>query len=505
MRPIFRAEWVLAESPDFIAADKPPLVSDLPREGRDDDLLSRARTVYGSTLTAVPQLERAASGIVVFARSSDAMKKLDRALATAKRTYLAAVRGDARDGRLTARVAYRGKQTRVAKDGERAVLDVRVVRRGRDRALVELRVIEGRPAQLRAQLDHARTPIAEEHRLYAQLSSIELGPLGGFEAPLDPELAAWVERTTPVELLVARAADRRATLEREGTDSFRIVHGSGDGLAGIEIDRFGEHAVVHLHPDRASIGEAEVLDAVEKLGVRGIYLKRHPRTQQKVGDAAELAPRDPVRGTASAPSNAREGGVEYEVALGEGLSVGLFLDQRENRARVRAWAKDRSVLNLFAYTGAFSVAAASGGAKRTVTVDASAPALARARAQLARFGEGHEIVRADVFEYLETATERFDLVIVDPPTFSTTRTSRWSSKSGWEPLLTLSLGVATERMLITSNDRRMTADDLERHARAAAKRLSKRIDLTRHDPPPDFPPLVETGAHLKTLVLTIRG
>jgi 23S rRNA (cytosine1962-C5)-methyltransferase len=503
MTSIFRAEWVLAESPELLAVDKPPLVAELPRDGRTDDLLSRARTVYGATLTTVPQLERTASGIVVFARTGDAMKELNAALATAKRTYLAAVRGAPRDGRLTARIVHRGKQTRVAKDGERAVLDVRVVRRVRDRALVELRVIEGRPAQLRAQLDHAGTPIAEEHRSFVQLSAIDLGALGAFAAPPDPELAAWVERSTPVELLIERAADRRATLASTETDSFRLVHGSGDGLPGIEVDRFGDHAVVHVHTGRTAVAEDAVLDAVEKLGVRGVYVKRHPRTQQKVANVEELAPREPVRG-APAPSVAREHGVEYEVALGDGLSVGLFLDQRDNRGRVRAWSKDRSVLNLFAYTGAFSVAAASGGAKRTVTVDASGPALARARAQLARFGSEHEIVRADVFEYLESARERFDLVIVDPPTFSTTKTSRWSSKAGWERLLTLCLAVATERVLVTSNDRGMTPDDLERHAREAAKRAGKRIDLTRHDPPLDFPPLVETGAHLKTLVLTLR-
>jgi 23S rRNA (cytosine1962-C5)-methyltransferase len=345
-------------------------------------------------------------------------------------------------------------------------------------------------------------PIADEHRLYAQLSAIDLGALGAFEAPPDPELAAWVDRTAPVELLVARAADRRATLASPETDSFRIVHGSGDGLPGIEIDRFGDHAVVHLHPDRASVSEEVVLDAVEALGVRGVYVKRHPRTQQNVASAGELAPREPVRGVPRDSSIAREHGVEYEVALGDGLSVGLFLDQRENRARVRAWSKGRSVLNLFAYTGAFSVAAAAGGAKRTVTVDASAPALARARAQLVRLGPQHEIVRADVFEYLEGTTERFDLVVVDPPTFSTTKTSRWSSK-GWERLLELALAHATERVLVTSNDRRMSADDLERHARAAAKRLSTRVEVARHEPPLDFPPLVETGAHLKTLVLEL--
>jgi 23S rRNA (cytosine1962-C5)-methyltransferase len=507
--PLFRAGWRVAETDELLVVEKPALVSELPREGEPADLSARVRAFTGRALATVPQLERRASGLVAFAKHAAATKKLDRALSTARRTYLVAVNGRPKDGRLTAKIAYRGKDTRVDPRGERAAIDLRVRARRGDRALVEARIVEGKPAQLRTQLEHAAIPIAGDerrapaHRLYAQLAAIDLGELGAFEAAPDPELSAWVDGVVPLDLLLERAIDRRALVAGDGTACFRLVHGSADGVPGIEIDRFGDHAVVHFHPESALAAEAEVLDALERHHPRGIYVKRHRKTQRDLAaaDLGELAPAAPIRGT-PAPSTTRENGIDYDVALGDGLSVGLFLDQRENRARVRAWSKGASVLNLFAYTGAFSVAAAAGGAARTVTVDASAPALERARAQLARFGPAHEIVRADVFDYLAQSLDRFDLVIVDPPTFSTTKSSRWSAKTGWVELLRAVLAVAERRVLVTTNDRRMTFEALERDARDAVRTRS--VSIVRHLPPPDFPPLPDRGFHLKTLEIELR-
>ena len=123
-----------------------------------------------------------------------------------------------------------------------------------------------------------------------------------------------------------------------------------------------------------------------------------------------------------------ENGLRFGVDLAHGQKGGLFLDQRDNRALVRTLAGGRSVLNLFGYTGGFSIYAAAGGARATVTVDAAAPAIAAARRNFARNGlpldDGARFVAGDAFAFLEQAAaagERFDLVISDPPSFASSR------------------------------------------------------------------------------------
>lgn len=179
----------------------------------------------------------------------------------------------------------------------------------------------------------------------------------------------------------------------------------------------------------------------------------------------------------------RERGVPFAVRLGDGMSTGLFLDQRENRRRVRERAAGKSVLNLFSYTCAFTVAAAVGGARSTLSVDASSRALERGRENLALSGlEGpsHRFVADDVFDVLGRLAkrgERFDLVCVDPPTFSTTKRTRWTSGRDWVELLAKVFAVLGESgaVLATSNDRRMTQGAFRAWARAAGEQAGVSI------------------------------
>lgn len=133
--------------------------------------------------------------------------------------------------------------------------------------------------------------------------------------------------------------------------------------------------------------------------------------------------------TRAAVKPVREQGLQFEVNLSDYVDTGLFLDHRPTRARVRAEAAGKSVLNLFAYTGAFTVYARAGGATRTVTVDLSNTYLAWARRNLALNGLAdaapHRIERADCIQWLSQAAqgpERFDLIVCDPPTFSNSTT-----------------------------------------------------------------------------------
>src|SRR5207245_1747100 len=131
------------------------------------------------------------------------------------------------------------------------------------------------------------------------------------------------------------------------------------------VDVYGQHLVAEFPGEGDVAWREQALDALEAMGWDGVYLKLRPRQSNTLVDTRreELAPRAPVRGTAAPEELAvREGGISYLVRLGDGLSTGIFLDQRENRARVRDLAQGLRVANLFAYTCAFSVAAAAGGA-----------------------------------------------------------------------------------------------------------------------------------------------
>jgi len=142
-------------------------------------------------------------------------------------------------------------------------------------------------------------------------------------------------------------------------------------------------------------------------------------------------------------------GLPYNVRLGDGLSTGIFLDQRENRRRVRELAGGARVLNLFAYTGAFTVAAVAGGARSSMTIDVSPGVIAWARQNLEGVSADpalHVALEADALPWLKAAAtkgERFDLVLLDPPSFATTKKSRFSAEDDYRATAAAALQLTT--------------------------------------------------------------
>ncbi len=200
----------------------------------------------------------------------------------------------------------------------------------------------------------------------------------------------------------------------------------------LAVDRYGEALVVAWYaPERPPEGPA----AIEPEAWLEVMLATISRTLETPRERIHARIRAPQRGDdryrrlAPAPALAivDEGGLAFEVDLAGHVDVGLFLDHRPLRAEVRGLSANADVLNLFCYTAAFSVHAAAGGARSTTSVDLNATYLAMARRNLElngfRDGERHQLIRADVLAWLaETpATPRFDLAVVDPPTFSNSK------------------------------------------------------------------------------------
>jgi 23S rRNA (cytosine1962-C5)-methyltransferase len=229
------------------------------------------------------------------------------------------------------------------------------------------------------------------------------------------------------------ATERRRALAREShTSAYRLVSSGGDALPGLEIDVYGEHLVVSLTGEEALAGREMILDALAERHPGGIYLKLRPKTANTLIDTRreEVAPPKPVRGPAAPdPLVIVEHDIAYEVRLGDGLSTGIFLDQREARLQVRKISRGARVANLFCYHAAFTIAAIAGGAEQSVSIDSSQAALDGAERNLLRHDacrEAHRLVKSDARSWLERQAknaqdERFDLIVLDPPSFSSTK------------------------------------------------------------------------------------
>jgi 23S rRNA (cytosine1962-C5)-methyltransferase len=230
--------------------------------------------------------------------------------------------------------------------------------------------------------------------------------------------------------LVAAVARRDGRFDAD-TTAYRLCNGEGDRVPGVVLDRYDAVVVVRLDtaawtPHLTALVAALQAPLADR-GVRSIALRV---AGENGGDGRRIrrldGPEPPDRIVV------RERGVAMEVDLAHGQKTGAFLDQRENRARVRDfWARGRDrVLNLFSYTGGFSIAAALGGAGRVTSVDVAAAAHASAQRTFRANGVdpgAHAFVSADVFAFLDQARargDRFDLVISDPPSFAPSERAR---------------------------------------------------------------------------------
>ena len=245
---------------------------------------------------------------------------------------------------------------------------------------------------------------------------------------------SWWERR------IGRAFRLRQTLGlvRPGeNDTFRLVHGEGDQLPGLVVDVYGETAVmqahsVGMHQERQLIAET-VLDVVP--GLRHIYYKSESTLPYK----APIDPQDGylIGGPADGEHLALESGLRFQVDWLRGQKTGFFIDQRDNRSLLEHYATGRSVLNMFCYTGGFSVYALRGGAERVQSVDSSAKAIELTNRNVALNFPGdtrHEAYAEDAFKFLQNNREEYDLIILDPPAFAKHRDAVRNALKGYQRL-----------------------------------------------------------------------
>ena len=246
-----------------------------------------------------------------------------------------------------------------------------------------------------------------------QIGSIAVRVLSFVERPINAEF--WVERLSEA-FKVRKSLD----LVRPDNDIYRLVHGEGDQLPGLIIDVYGQTAVmqahsVGMHCCRQEIAEA-LIEACEG-EVKHVYYKSETTLPYK----ADLHQENGFLVGGDETNVATENGLKFHIDWLKGQKTGFFIDQRENRKLLESYSKGKSVLNMFCYTGGFSIYAMRGGATQVHSVDSSSKAidLTRANAELNFPGDDrHEAFAEDAFKFLEKAGGDYDLVILDPPAFA---------------------------------------------------------------------------------------
>lgn len=274
----------------------------------------------------------------------------------------------------------------------------------------------------------------------------------------------WILTHNPKEQLdrlffegkIKKALEHRKSLIADPqTTAFRMFNGEGDGVGGFTIDVFEDYYVINWYSEGIYQFKDEIIQSLTNLiHVKGLYeKKRFAEKGMYVEDddfiLGEKAPE---------PLIVKENGMNFAVYLNDGAMVGIFLDQRDVRRKIRdAYSKDKTVLNTFSYTGAFSVAAALGGAKKTTSVDLANRSKSKTIEQFSLNKidvESQDIIVEDVFQYFKYAVRKelsFDVVILDPPSFARSKKHTFSAEKDYTDLLSQAIQITNKDGIIVAS------------------------------------------------------
>ncbi len=312
------------------------------------------------------------------------------------------------------------------------------------------------------------------------------------------------------ERRILKAAALRGRFFDERTNAFRLIHSEGDFLPGLIVDRYAGYLVLQILTAGMEKWRDVIVSILQKeFNPAGIYEKDESdwRTteglQKRMGRLAGSEPPDFVE--------ILENGLGFIVDIHGGQKTGFFLDQRESRRRAGELSSGRRVLNCFAYTGGFSLYAAAGGARETVSVESSEPALNTARVHFERnglAGPAHTFVREDVFDYLRASRQEFDMIILDPPAFCKGRHQIQPASRGYKDInLWAMKRLAPEGLLFTfSCSSHIEPDLFQKIIFGAAKDARKPVRiLAKTSHPPDHPISIfhPEGEYLKGLLCQV--
>jgi len=315
----------------------------------------------------------------------------------------------------------------------------------------------------------------------------------------------------------ARLASALAVRESLGlinysvNDTFRLVHGEGDNLPGLIIDCYGQTAVMQAHSVGMHVCRVAVCEAlVSVMGsrIKNVYYKSETTLPYK----ADLQQENGFLFGGSEENTALENGLRFHVDWLRGQKTGFFVDQRENRSLLEKYAQGRTVLNMFCYTGGFSVYALRGGANIVHSVDSSAKAIELTNANVSMNfpdDDRHRAFCEDAFKFLEENEQKYDLIILDPPAFAKHRAALHNALKGYTRLNVRGFtSIKKGGILFTFSCSQVVTKDQFRNAVFTAAALAGRNVRILHQlhQPSDHPINIfhPEGEYLKGLVLYVE-
>jgi len=448
------------------------------------------------TLSILQRLDKDTSGVMVFGKTPQANQSLARQFEqhTVEKIYLLL---------STARPT----RTKFWAKSPNAVTEFEFVQPHGEYFLVQAKPETGKTHQIRRHAAENGFPVVGD-REYGGMDAPRLmlhARRLGFSHPVTGERMVF-EASVPhafdeVDALVA-AREFREPLFGESTNAFRLINGEADGFEDVIVDSYAGTLLIQWQTAASAEKQTELSGRLQREHEsQAIYAQlatKQERTAPKLVCGSELKPGAFIR----------ENDLTFLINFGEGLGSGIFLDQRENRRRFLGMPlTGKTVLNTFAYTCGFSVAAAKAGAV-TTSVDLSKNYLEWGKNNFCANGldpAGHEFIFGDVFEWLKRFAKReqlWDVVILDPPTFSTTKKGRvFQAARDYEELAALAMPMVAKGgwLLCSTNQRTLEAEAFEKSIRTAAQRCGRVMESLEFETLPfDFRVAPKERAYLKT-------
>jgi 23S rRNA (cytosine1962-C5)-methyltransferase len=542
---------VIFEDEHLLVVNKPPgWNTHAPSPYAGDGIYEwlRQREARWSKLAIIHRLDKETSGLIVFSKTAVANRSLTEQFTNreVRKKYLLLT--DRPPGKkplmiksCLVRVGEKYVSRPVHAGGDEAETRFEIVGQKLDSPHVgcyeiQAEPLTGRTHQIRVHAAEAGFPILGD-RLYGGTPAARVY-LHATELKLKhPATAEAVSFCAPVDFETdPKFSLRAAIVEPEMTSAYRLIHGASDGCPGLYVDKLGDFLLSQSESALAKDCEAELLRLNEIAGARGIYhkiLTRHARTTVVV----DASPRLTAGEAAADRFIIRENGLQFELSFTEGYSVGLFLDQRDNRRRLLTgqfasefelpWvgrapalrsASDRGgspkaeLLNAFAYTCGFSVCAAKAGA-RTTSIDLSKKYLEWGKRNFQLNGldpTEHDFIYGDVFDWLRRLAKKqrlFDVILLDPPTFSQSKESGiFRAEKDYSKLINLAVPLLKQGgvLFASTNASGWAPEDFLKAIESGIRSSKRKIIRLQYFPqPPDFPITRRERAYLKTAWMQI--
>lgn len=356
--------------------------------------------------------------------------------------------------------------------------------------------------QLVRVIDHKGDFLAIGHY---QIGSIAIRVLSFVERKIDNEF--WKER-------LSEAFNMRCSIGlvgREDNNTLRLVHGEGDQLPGLIIDLYGKTAVMQAHSVGMHLYRKEIAAALIDV-CKGIIENVYYKSETTLPFKADLHEKDGFIIGGNEDNIAIEYGLKFHIDWLRGQKTGFFIDQRENRKLLEQYSIGKNVLNMFCYTGGFSVYALRGGATRVTSVDSSAKAidLTRANAELNFPGDSrHDAYAEDAFKFLEKAGDDYELIVLDPPAFAKHKGALRNALKGYTRLNAIAISKIRKGGIIFtfSCSQAVNKDQFRLAVFTAAAQAGRHVRILHQlHQPADHPINIyhPEGEYLKGLVLEVE-